>query len=83
MSKTRKFALFALAFTVVGSYHLFTFFHNNQTGCIPFRAHLTCRYQNVENFQNLQNLELFFACAWLAAAVLCWMTAAQARKERA
>lgn len=83
MSKTRKFALIALAFTVLGFYHLFTFFHNNQTGCVPFRAHLTCRYQNVENFQNLQNLELFFACAWLAAAVLCWMTVAQARKERA
>ena len=81
MNKSKKFALIASAFTVFGLYKLVVSFYDSQTGCIQFRTHQTCSFENAENFQNLLNIELLFACGWIAGAVVCWMVAAQARKD--
>ncbi|MFM0221358.1 hypothetical protein [Paraburkholderia dipogonis] len=81
MKKPTKLALFALAFTMFGLYKLFVVFQYAQTGCIQFRTHRTCSYENAENFQSLFDLELMFACGWAAGAVVCWMVAAQAQKK--
>ncbi|WNC93236.1 hypothetical protein RI103_20710 [Paraburkholderia sp. FT54] len=81
MKKSKKLALLALSFTMFGLYKLFVVFQDAQTGCIQFRTHQTCRYENAENFQSLFDLELMFACGWAAGAVVCWMIAAQAQKK--
>jgi hypothetical protein len=82
MNKSKKFALVAVAFTMYGLHKLFVVFHDSQTGCIQFRTHRTCSFENAANFQNLLNLELLFACGWVAGAAVCWMVAAQAREKR-
>ncbi|MFP3566162.1 hypothetical protein [Paraburkholderia sp. SIMBA_030] len=81
MNKSKKFALLALVFTVWGLYKLFVVFQDAQTGCIQFRTHQTCSFENAANFQSLLDLELMFACGWAAGAVVCWMVAAQAKKK--
>ncbi|MFM0707934.1 hypothetical protein PQR10_10620 [Paraburkholderia phytofirmans] len=81
MTKPKKLALLALAFTMFGLYKLFVVFQDMQTGCIQFQTHRTCSYENAENFQGMLDLELMLACAWAAGAVVCWMVAAQAHKQ--
>lgn len=81
MKKSKKLALLAVAFTIYGLYKLFLFFHDTQTGCIQFQTHQTCSFENAENFQTLLNLELMFACGWIAGAVVCWMVVAQTRRN--
>ncbi|RFU46454.1 hypothetical protein D0B32_15610 [Paraburkholderia sp. DHOC27] len=81
MNSPKKFALIALALTLFGLYKLFVVFHDTYTGCIQFQTHQTCSFENAENFQNLLNLELLFACSWVAAAAVCWMTVLQGKKK--
>lgn len=81
MNKSKKLALIALALTALGLYKLVAAFYDSQSGCIQFRTHQTCSFENAENFQNLLNIELFSACGWIAGAAVCWMVAAQARRN--
>ncbi|RKE36941.1 hypothetical protein B0G76_3161 [Paraburkholderia sp. BL23I1N1] len=81
MNKSKKLALLALALTALGLYKLFTVANDAQSGCIQFRTHQTCSFENASNFQGLLDLELMFACGWAAGAVVCWMVAAQAKKN--
>jgi hypothetical protein len=81
MKQSKKFALIASAITAFGVYKLFVVLQDTQTGCIQFPTHQTCSYENAGNFQGLLDLQLMFACAWIAGAVVCWMVAAQAKKK--
>lgn len=81
MNNSKKLALLASAFTALSLYKLFVVFQEMQSGCIQFQTHQTCSFENAENFQGLLDLELLFACGWLAGAAVCWMAAAQTYKN--
>ena len=83
MKKSKKLALLAVTFTAWGLYKLCAVFQDMQAGCIQFQTHKTCSFENAENFQSLLDVELMFACAWAAGAVICWIVTVEAqRKER-
>ena len=72
----------ALIISAVALYRTVIHVHRIVTGCMELGNHLRCSFENETNYQGLLDLDLLFTCGWVAAAVLCWMSFAQAAKKR-
>lgn len=72
----------ALVISAFSFYRAFMHVDRILTGCIQFSDHQLCSFENESNFQGLLDLDLFFTCGWVAAAVLCWAAVAQSGRRR-
>jgi hypothetical protein len=72
----------ALIISAVALFRVAVHLHRIVTGCMELGNHLRCSFENERNFQGLLDLDLFVTCGWVAGAVICWMSFAQAGKKR-
>ncbi|AKM03889.1 MULTISPECIES: hypothetical protein [Burkholderia cepacia complex] len=73
-----RVAVITSAFAVFNAYmHIQQFI----SGCIWVRGHHRCSFENSTNFEGWMDLDLLITCCWVAAAVVSWVTVAQAGRK--